>query len=114
LKKIPFTDFVVSFLGFQALSIYDTVLPFSQIKHTLNHQGNWFGLIFWVEKSSQINEKYRHMSQYLVKDDILSFFHQFQNMHILSTGSTKDPGEIQFYFKEGTEVFFNVFSINLS
>ncbi len=113
LKK-PFTDLAVSFLGFQALAIYDKVLPFSQIKQTINHHGKWFGMIFWVEKISQINENYRHMSQYLVKDNVLNFFNQFKNKRILTTGSTKDPGQIQFYFKEGTEVFFNVFSIDMT
>ena len=113
LKK-PFADFVVNFLGFQALAIYDKMLPFSQIKQTIKLQGKWFGLVFWVEKASQINEKYRHMSQYLVKDDILSIINQFKNKRILSTGSTKDPGEIQFYFKEGAEVFFNVFSVDMA
>jgi len=112
--KKPFTDFSVSFLGFQALAIYDKSLPFSPITQALNSRGKWLGLVFWVEKSSHINEKYSYMSQYLVKDKILSFFDQFKTMHILSTGSTKDPGEIQFYFKEGKEVFFNVFSLDLS
>jgi len=110
----PFTDYAASFLGFQALAIYDRFLPFSQITQTLTPHGKWLGLVFWVEKTSHVNEKYKYMSEYLVKDNILSFFRQFKNVHILSTGSTKDPGEIQFYFKEGTEVFFNVFSIDLS
>src|SRR6056297_1885861 len=110
----PFTDYAASFLGFQALAIYDRFLPFSQIKQSINPQGKWFGLAFWVEKETQIKNKYKHMSQYLVKDDILKFFNQFDHKHILSTGSTKDPGEIQFYFKEEAEVFFNVFSIDIA
>ncbi|MFW6248328.1 MAG: MerR family transcriptional regulator [Bacteroidota bacterium] len=74
--KKPFADFAVSFLGFQALSIYRKELPEHQIRQALKKHGKWFGLFFCAEKLMQINEKYSHMKRYLLKTDILNILFQ--------------------------------------
>jgi len=112
-SQMPFldhsVDLMVSFLGFQALAIYHKQLPMQKICDLLKKGGKWYGVSFWVENSRSVNEKYKFMRDWLLKEAVQSKFDLFKTVKFVYTGKTDNPGEISFYFKDGAEIFFNAF-----
>jgi len=104
-------DFIVSFIGLQALSLYYDEIPFKAAKKLMKECSEWFGCLYWVEQRKMIAEKYERIQDNLFKDSLIEQMNIFDNIRYYSTGKTSDPGEISFYFNENPEVFFSVFKI---